>query len=115
MICVTIDDDRITISGHAGYAEYGKDIVCAGVTALVQTYINGLKNLTDEKVEMKTTRGFCEIETKNITSNKGSLLTSFFLIGIDNIREEFSEYVNIKINHYGQAWNPFKKATGEQA
>ena len=33
-----MDDDRITgfsVSGHSGYAEAGKDIVCAAVSAIV--------------------------------------------------------------------------------
>ena len=33
-----MDDDRITgfsVSGHSGYAEAGKDIVCAAISAIV--------------------------------------------------------------------------------
>ena len=39
MIKIKIDDDNLslTVTGHAGTAEYGKDIVCAGVSSLVQT------------------------------------------------------------------------------
>lgn len=29
MIDITVQKDRITVSGHAEYAEHGKDIVCA--------------------------------------------------------------------------------------
>ena len=32
-------------SGHAGYAEAGRDIVCAAISALTQTTLNGLKNI----------------------------------------------------------------------
>jgi len=31
--------------GHTGYAEAGEDIVCAAVSALTQTTLNGLKNV----------------------------------------------------------------------
>ena len=31
--------------GHTGYAEAGKDIVCAAVSALTQATLNGLKNV----------------------------------------------------------------------
>ena len=39
MIKIHIDEDNQTliVTGHADYAENGKDIVCAGVSALVQT------------------------------------------------------------------------------
>lgn len=31
--------------GHSGYADAGADIVCAAVSALTQTVLNGLKNV----------------------------------------------------------------------
>ena len=31
--------------GHSGYAEAGSDIVCAAISALTQTVLNGLKNV----------------------------------------------------------------------
>ena len=37
LIEVKIRENEIIIFGHAGYAEPGKDIVCAGVTALTET------------------------------------------------------------------------------
>jgi uncharacterized protein YsxB (DUF464 family) len=44
---VTKDGDRtkIDVGGHSGYASAGKDIVCAGVSVLVQTMIMGLMAL----------------------------------------------------------------------
>ena len=32
-------------NGHSGYAEEGADIVCAAISALTQTTLNGLKNV----------------------------------------------------------------------
>lgn len=39
MIKIHADEDKkiLTVTGHAGYAPKGEDIVCAGVSALVQT------------------------------------------------------------------------------
>ena len=37
----------IDVNGHANYNEYGKDIVCAGVSAIVQTTILGLEALAE--------------------------------------------------------------------
>lgn len=39
MIKIKLDDENLSVSvtGHANHAEYGKDIVCAGVSSLVQT------------------------------------------------------------------------------
>lgn len=34
-----------SVTGHAGYADYGQDIVCAGVTSAVQLTINGITEI----------------------------------------------------------------------
>ena len=36
--------------GHSGYAEAGADIVCAAISALTQTTLNGLKNILEAPV-----------------------------------------------------------------
>lgn len=63
MIEVRIRPERIKISGHAGYAEPGKDIVCAAVTALTQTLIQSIENLTDDEIEYRISPGKAEIDT----------------------------------------------------
>ena len=37
------DVHTLTVIGHANYAPYGKDIVCAGVSALVQALIGWIE------------------------------------------------------------------------
>ena len=41
------------VQGHAGYAEYGKDIVCASVSALTITLENSLGVLSDTLIATK--------------------------------------------------------------
>ena len=95
MIEVRIRPERIEISGHAGYAEYGKDIVCAGVTALTQTLIQSIENLTDDKIEYRISPGKVEVEYGNLSEKSKTLVDSFF-IGICLIAEEFPEYVKVR-------------------
>lgn len=42
MIKVSYNEEftNLKITGHANYAEYGEDIVCASVSSIVQTSIN---------------------------------------------------------------------------
>ena len=47
MIKVKVEKDKakykkITITGHALYDDYGKDIVCASVSSIVITTVNGI-------------------------------------------------------------------------
>lgn len=95
MIKVRIRPERIEISGHAGYAEYGKDIVCAGVTALTQTLIQSIENLTDDKIEYRISPGKVEVEYRNLSEKSKTLVDSFF-IGICLIAEEFPEHVKVR-------------------
>ena len=48
MIKVIIKADEIEIKGHANYADYGKDIVCASVSAIVTTTINGILRINTD-------------------------------------------------------------------
>ena len=42
----------ITITGHANYDEYGKDIVCASVSATVLTTINAILAINDSIIKV---------------------------------------------------------------
>ena len=95
MIAVSVRKDGIEINGHAGYAEIGKDIVCAGVTALTQTLIRSMQGLTRDKVEYEVSPGRADIHLGNL-SEEGKLLVDSFFIGICLIADEFPEYVLIE-------------------
>lgn len=69
MIEVTVRKDEIKISGHANYAVSGSDIVCAGVTAHVQTLIKSIKDLTDDKIEYEISPGRVDIKYGNLSEN----------------------------------------------
>ena len=94
MIEVRIRPERIEISGHAGYAEPGKDIVCAGVTALTQTLIQSIDDLTDDEIEYRISPGKGEVEYRNLSEKSKTLVDSFF-IGVSMIADEFPEYVRV--------------------
>ena len=61
MIKVVIKEDIITISGHANYDEYGKDIVCAAVSSTVITTVNGILSIDKDAIEV-TEKGNVEIK-----------------------------------------------------
>lgn len=83
------------MSGHANYAGVGKDIVCAGVTALVQTLIKSVDDLTEEKIEYEISPGKVDIHYRNL-SEAGKLLVDSFFIGICMIADEFPDHVRIE-------------------
>ena len=53
MIKVLISEKRIQISGHANYNSYGNDIVCASVSSIIYTTINGILNIDSKSISYK--------------------------------------------------------------
>ena len=94
MIEISARSDGISVSGHAGYAPCGQDIVCAGITALVQTLIGSLKRLTADKITYEISPGRADIYYKDLTK-EGRLLVDSFFIGICMIADEFGDYIKI--------------------
>lgn len=95
MIAVSVRKDGIEINGHAGYAEIGKDIVCAGVTALTQTLVRAMQGLTRDEIEYEVSPGRADIHYRNL-SEEGKLLVDSFFIGVCLIADEFPEYIRIE-------------------
>ena len=94
MIVVSVRLDGITIEGHAGYAEPGKDIVCAGVTALAENLIDSIESLTEDKIQYEVSPGKVDIHYKDLSEDAKLLVDSFFL-GICGIAQDFPEHVKI--------------------
>ena len=94
MIVVNVRLNGVTIEGHAGYAEPGKDIVCAGVTALAENLIDSIESLTEDKIQYEVSPGRVDIYYENLSEGAKLLVDSFFL-GICGIEQDFPEHVKI--------------------
>ncbi len=84
--------------GHADYAERGKDIVCAAVSALTLTLYNSLLELSDVPIMEK--QYVCQ-ESPNLfipyPSDKTDLLIKQYRIGIEGVQEAFPDYVTLHL------------------
>lgn len=101
MIVVSHNDGEIKIEGHAGYAPEGQDIICAGVSALVQGLVRSIESLTEDKIEYEVSAGKVDIYYRNLSEKAQALVDSFF-IGICAIIDEFPDYVRIDHNFYSE-------------
>ena len=93
MILVTKKDNYISISGHALYDDYGKDIVCSAVSSIVITTINGILAIDKDAIAIDTGKQI-EIEIK-----KSDKVTLILINNMMNLLNELSmQYPkNIKI------------------
>lgn len=94
MIVVEKSKNRVSVTGHAGYDKQGKDIVCAGVSTLVQTLIKSIEILTQDKIEYSLSPGKSVIKYRNLSESSKLLIGSFF-VGIQMIAEGYPCYVKI--------------------
>ena len=95
MIEVSVQKNGITVSGHAGYAEKGKDIVCSAVSILEQTLLRSLETLTVDEVQIARGYGYTDIRFKNL-SKEGKLLADSFFVGISDIAVKYPDFVKIR-------------------
>ena len=88
-------ESGISITGHAGYAEHGKDIVCAAVSILAQNLIQSIEELTEDKIEYELSPGEVNINFRDLSAEAMLLFDSFY-IGVKMIADEYPENVTIE-------------------
>ena len=105
MICVTIvqtKDKQIRafqVSGHAGYAESGQDIVCSAVSALTITTINSLEAFTSQSFEIDQDEedGVITVNFLENLEHDAALLMNSLILGLKSIENEYNnEYIHVE-------------------
>jgi uncharacterized protein YsxB (DUF464 family) len=102
-ITITLSDSNhiqsFEISGHAFFAERGKDIVCAGASAVSVGAINSVYALTGVTPEIEQGDGFlrCVIpeDLPKVTFEKIQLLLEGMVVSLQTIEEEYGSHIKI--------------------
>ncbi len=94
MIKVIKKNKVIEISGHAGYDEYGKDIVCASVSSVIMTTVNSIMNIDNSSISYMDDGNKIIIEKLNDNDIVDKLLDTMILI-LKDLEEQYKE--NIKV------------------
>lgn len=95
MIKIIYEPGRITVTGHAGFAPPGQDIVCSAISVLVQTLSRSVAQLTDDMAEGLEIPGKAIIITEHLSDERAKLLVDAFLIGVNGVAEAYADYVEI--------------------
>lgn len=93
MIKVIIKKNEIVISGHAGYEEKGKDIVCAAVSSIVLTTVNAILSF-DEYAIRVTESDELKIRIAKETEIVVKLLNNMINM-LKELEKDYKEYIKI--------------------
>lgn len=103
MITVQIERNKegrivaFAANGHSGYAELGSDIVCAGVSTLLQTALLGLTEYLALRVSYKVSSGNMQVALLDTNSNsQADAILESMMLGLRQIAKTYDKYVCIK-------------------
>lgn len=94
MIKVELKDNLITIKGHAGYEEKGKDIVCASVSSIVITTINGIIEINPDAIDYSDLDNEIIIRKLKEDETVNKLLNNMILL-LENLEKDYKDYIKI--------------------
>lgn len=97
---------RFNVSGHAFYDDPGKDIVCAGVSAVTIGAINAIEKLTGLVPRATSKSGLLKAETPystdHLRNDQVQLLLEGMIVALESIVESYGKHVIINETFVGK-------------
>lgn len=91
------------LTGHAQSGEYGKDLVCAAVSALAISAVNGIDALAGSTPIIDANEedgGYLYVEIPRDSTQEQTNITQILLenllLGLQAVQAEYSEYLQLK-------------------
>ena len=94
MIKVELKDNLITIKGHAGYDDKGKDIVCASVSSIVITTINAIIEINPDAIDYSDLDNEIIIRKLKEDETVNKLLKNMILL-LESLEKDYKDYIKI--------------------
>jgi uncharacterized protein len=93
------------LSGHAEFDEHGKDIVCAGASAVTFGAVNAVLTLTniEPQIDQGGDGGYLRVKLPinldKSTSEKVQLLLEGMLVSLQTIERDYGQYISVTITN----------------
>ena len=93
----------VVASGHTGYGESGEDIVCAGISTLIQSALLGLLQVAQINVkytvnEQEGSLKFTLPESlTEMERHDADVILNTMLCGLQDFYTEYSDYINLEV------------------
>ncbi len=94
MITIEVKNKEISVKGHAGFKNSGSDIVCASVSSIIYTSINGILNIDKSAIKYIDNEKLLKIEILRKSTVVDILLDN--MVGLlEEIENQYPENVKI--------------------
>lgn len=87
----------VSVSGHAGYAKYGQDIVCASVSSAVQLTANGITEVLKAPCDVQTESNRISLTLKENGGEAVCFLQALFL-HLSILAEDYPNTITILVS-----------------
>lgn len=94
---------KVQCSGHSGYGESGEDIVCAGISTLVQSALLGLLQVCGINVNYTVNEQQGQLQfslPQQLTDSErhdADIVLNTMLVALDDFYQEYSDYMNLEV------------------
>jgi uncharacterized protein YsxB (DUF464 family) len=95
--------NSVEIKGHSGYAKSGKDIVCSAVSAISQTALLGLIEVSSQKIDYIKNEevGYLKFiipeSFEEIENIKQQTILNTMILGLRDVEKGFSAFVKMEV------------------
>ena len=90
--------NNIEISGHSGYKEIGSDIVCASVSSICITTVNGILNIDDKAIKYEESDGYLFIDILKHSDTTDKLILNMINL-LEELNRQYKNYIEIRRCH----------------
>lgn len=87
--------EKITITGHAMYDDFGKDIVCSSVSSIVTTTVNGILALDLDSLNCNVKEGNVVIDKINKSHTTKTLLDNMINL-LKELENNYPDNIQVK-------------------
>ena len=87
-----------SLSGHAGYDEFGKDIVCASVTSAVQLTANAITEVLKVQADVKVLDNQINMKLPKNCQQEAFSFMDALLLHLEILAEDFEGTIKVKVS-----------------
>lgn len=86
-----------SLSGHAGYADYGQDIVCASVSSAVQMTVNGVTEVLKVNARVRVEENLIEMKLSEQDVQKAQPFLQALLLHLNLLSEDYEGTIQVNL------------------